>query len=105
MPDPPPVLSPVEMLRLLSALQGQLVSQIATRPAAAESEPRQLVTLDQIGGLVHRKKRTMERYRKRLGRPAIRGGGGRPSLWDYAEVRERLQELFGLSLPLRFPTL
>ena len=65
--------------------------------------PEQLVTLDQIAAMVHRSKRSLERYRKRMPVPRVRGRRGRPHLWAWAEVRPWLEATFDLRLPEQFP--
>jgi hypothetical protein len=79
----------------------------ALSPAApgASALPEQLVTLDQIGAMVHRCKRSMERYRGRLPAPRVRGRRGSPHLWSWPEVRPWLEEAFSVRLPERFPGL
>lgn len=64
---------------------------------------RQYVTLDQIAAIVRRQKRSLEKYRGRMPRPASAGGHGRPTLWAWADVRPWLEETFGLPLPDCFP--
>ncbi len=73
----------------------------ATLPIPPPSE--QLVTLDQIGAMVHRSKRSMERYRGQMPAPRVRGRRGQPHLWAWSEVRPWLEATFGLQLPEHFP--
>jgi hypothetical protein len=73
----------------------------APRPTEVPAEPP--VTLDQIGAMVHRSKRSMERYRSRMPPPRLRGRRGQAHQWDWAEVRPWLEQTFGLRLPERFP--
>ncbi len=78
------------------------------RPAAFPTTPRKeqecLVTLAQAAGLVHRSKRALEEYKGRgLPKPRVRGGGGKPSLWAYSEIRPWLTKTFDIPLPERFP--
>lgn len=72
-------------------------------PLPIPPPPEQLVTLDQIGAIVHRSKRTMERYRSQMPAPRTRGRRGQPHLWAWAEVRPWLESPFGLRLPEHFP--
>jgi hypothetical protein len=65
--------------------------------------PEQLVTLDQIGAIVHRSKRSMERYLSQMPAPHVRGRRGQPHLWSWTEVRPWLETAFGFSLPECFP--
>jgi hypothetical protein len=71
-----------------------------TRPPAL---PQELVTLDQMAAMVHRSKRSLERYRGQLPAPRFRGRRGQTHLWDWPEVRPWLEETFGLRLPEHFP--
>src|SRR5262249_48885266 len=50
-------------------------------PSPASCLPEQYVTLDQIGAMVHRSKRSMERYRSQMPPPRVRGRRGQPHLW------------------------
>jgi hypothetical protein len=77
------------------------------RPAACPSrppeEPACLITLSQAAGLVHRSKRALEDYKRRgMPQARVRGGGGKPGLWAYAELRPWLMKTFDLVLPERF---
>ncbi len=77
------------------------------RPAACPTPPREeqacLVTLDQAAALVSRTKRALEHYKGRgMPKPRMRGGGGKPSLWAYSEIRLWLSKTFDISLPERF---
>ena|SRR5581483_11146216 len=62
-----------------------------------------LITLDQIAAMVHRSKRTLQRCLTKMPDPRIPGGGGRPSMWAWSEVRPWLQEFYRTDLPERFP--
>jgi hypothetical protein len=63
-----------------------------------------LVTLSQAAGLVHRSKRALEMYKNRgLPKQRVRGGGGKPSLWAYSEIRPWLTKTFDIRLPEQFP--
>lgn len=63
------------------------------------------VTLDQAAGMVHKSKRTLERYKTKgtLPKPAVEGGGGRADLYDWSTMRPWLIETFGVQLPIEFP--
>jgi hypothetical protein len=76
-------------------------SQVPSAPVAI---PERL-TLDQAAALVHRSKRTLERYKTRgeLPPPSVEGGGGRFDLWDWPIMRPWLIETFNTELPERFP--
>jgi hypothetical protein len=66
---------------------------------------RELVTLNQAAVMVHRSKRSLERYKTKgkLPPPAVEGGGGMPDLWDWKEIRPWLTATFKIDLPERFP--
>ncbi len=80
-----------------------------------EGEPEiedHLVTLNQVAAVVHRSKRTLEKYRrhddpeKRLPDPHIRGGGGRPHEYSWQAMKGWIQRVFGYrasDLPPRPP--
>jgi hypothetical protein len=72
---------------------------------APPDDPTCLVTLDQAAAVVHRSKRTLERYKTdgKLPVPTFEGGGGRADFWDWETIRPRLEEIFGIKLPNRFP--
>ncbi len=74
-------------------------------PPSASSLPEHLVTLDQIAAMVHRSKRSLERYVGKMPAPRIRGRRGRPHLWAWSEVRPWLEATFEQQLPPRFPGL
>jgi hypothetical protein len=61
------------------------------------------VTLDQAAATVNRSKRSLERLKSKMPAPKIRGGGGKPDEWDWAEIRPWLIKEFGRQLPERFP--
>jgi hypothetical protein len=60
--------------------------------------PDQYVTLDQAAAMVHRSKRTLERYKSRksdpLPDPDISGGGGRADEWKWSTMRPWLERAF-----------
>src|SRR5690349_14649029 len=102
------LLTELERLRAdVASLRGQVggspPASPGTIPLPIPPPPEQLVTLDQIGAIVHRSKRTMERYRTQMPTPRVRGRRGRPHLWAWAEVRPWLESTFGLRLPEHFP--
>lgn len=91
---------------LLAELQSLrlLVEGLYAGPTPAGAEPpEQLVTLDQAAAMVGRSKRSLERYRRRLPAPKVRGVRGQASLWEWSEVRPVLESLFGRRLPPLFP--
>jgi hypothetical protein len=101
------ILNELERLRYdVTALRSHLGPPILRSPAPIPALPpptEQLVTLDQIGAMVHRSKRSMERYRSQMPPPRLRGRRGQPHLWEWAEVRPWLETIFGLRLPEHFP--
>src|SRR5690349_13059194 len=62
-------------------------------PIAVPPPTEQLVTLDQIGAMVHRFKRSMERYRGRMPPPRVRVRRGQTHLWAWSEVCPWLEEV------------
>jgi hypothetical protein len=75
----------------------------AAFPSALRQEQESLITLNQAAALVHRHKRTLEGYKGRgMPKPRVRGGGGKPDLWSYAQMRTWLTKTFGILLPERF---
>lgn len=101
------------ILRQLERLRVELAAQRPSGSFTADSAiptplpipppSEQLVTLDQIGAMVHRSKRSMERYRGRMPVPRVRGRRGQPHLWAWSQVRPWLEDSFGLRLPEHFP--
>lgn len=61
------------------------------------------VTLYQMAAIVSRSKSTLERFKKNLPPPKVKGGNGRPDEWDWTEVRPVLEERYRRELPARFP--
>jgi hypothetical protein len=55
----------------------------------AETHRPDLVTLSQAAGMVHKTKRTLERWKTqgKLPDPAVEGGGGKADLWDWKTLR------------------
>jgi hypothetical protein len=77
---------------------------------AGDSETRalglpDLVTLDQAAAAVHKWKRTLENFKtkRELPAPTIKGGRGKPHLWDWQAIRPWLKDKFGIELPERYP--
>lgn len=109
-------LSREELLRIAALLiqeaAGQRAVDLPPLPVTPPNEPAsrpQYVTLDQAAAWVARSKRTLEKYEEHkkhpLPRPAIQGGDGRPSLWEWPVMRRWLQEVFQVPLPERLSTL
>jgi hypothetical protein len=73
------------------------------KQSARSENVEQLVTLNQIGAIVHRAKRTMEHYLRKMPKPRVHGRRGQPQLWAWNEVRPWLEATFGGQLPERFP--
>jgi hypothetical protein len=75
-------------------------------PSKASPEaPLDLVTLDQAAGMVHKSKRTLERFKTEgtLPPPVVEGGGGKADLYDWKDMRPWLTKQFGIPLPEKFP--
>jgi hypothetical protein len=92
----------------VNALRGQSATPPDAPPGPRPTPappPGQHVTLDQIGAMVHRSKRSLEHYRKQMPPPRVRGRRGQAHLWDWAEVRPWLEATFGVPLPEHFPGL
>jgi hypothetical protein len=94
----------------LDVLRGQLIAQgdeadQLPSGSVASPLPGELVTLDQMGAIVRRSKRTMERRRREMPSPRVQSQGGGPNLWAWNDVRPWLENAFGLQLPEHFPRL
>jgi hypothetical protein len=75
----------------------------AAFPSTLRQEQEPFITLNQAAALVHRSKRALENYKRRgMPKPRVRGGGGKPSLWAYPEMRSWLTKKFDIPLPERF---
>jgi len=62
------------------------------------------VTLDQAAALVNRTKRALEHYKRTMPKPRVLGGGGKPHLYSWSEMRPWLAKTFGTpDLPEDFP--
>lgn len=76
-------------------------------PAAADADPPQYVTLDQMAAMVNRSKRTVEKLLTRklnpLPNPDISGGGGKPNEWKWAIIRLWLEKEYERKLPSVYP--
>lgn len=66
---------------------------------------KDLVTLDQAAGMVHKSKRTLERCKTKgeMPDPHVEGGGGKPDLFHWPTLRPWLETKFGIKLPARHP--
>jgi hypothetical protein len=87
----------------LTRLQEVLSSIASTNSAMPKQRVEALITLDQAAAVVHRSKRTLQRYLTKMPDPRVPGGGGRPSLWAWSELRLWLQKTFLIDLPEEFP--
>jgi hypothetical protein len=93
-----------ELRGLIQQLFEELYALLRGRlPAVPLSLRPQWVTLNQMAAVVHRSKRTLERFRRHMPAPRVLGRRGRPHLWDWPEVRPWLEATFGLQLPERYP--
>jgi hypothetical protein len=61
------------------------------------------ITLRELAELVGRSKRTLERYKQGMPRPALEGKGRKAALWHYRTVRRWLELTFNVSLPDHLP--
>ncbi len=112
-----------EVVRRLEAMHQELQElrrevtrlRLEVRPAGAPHEQQilpfvqptpdlQLVTLDQMAAMVRLQKRSLDRHRRQMPAPAVKGGGGRPTMWAWAEVRPWLETTFGRALPVDYPS-
>ena len=64
------------------------------------------VTILQMGAMVNRSKKTIERLTATKGFPraTVEGGGGKPHEWRWDDVRPILEKEYGRVLPATFPT-
>ena len=93
----------------LGKFSGRAAEELAARSPVPlpeeESQPKAeaareyYVTLDQAGALVNRGKRTMEKLKKRMPKPVVRGGGGKAAEWKWSELRPWLEQEFAKQLP------
>jgi hypothetical protein len=96
----------IRELREMSSVPARDLTSSAMIAAADTSQDEvapQCVTLDQAAAIVNRTKRTLEKYLDRMPAPFIRGGGGKPSLWRWDDIRPWLEKQFVPDLPRRFP--
>jgi hypothetical protein len=98
----PIVASPRQSPRTDGQTAGADASRSATPPSV---EFPDLVTLTQAAAIVHRQKRTLERYVTKgiLPAPSVEGGGGRAHLYDWKVIRPVLEKEFNMQLPEVFP--
>jgi hypothetical protein len=90
--------------RVIEILHGA-VEAVGKAPGPSEPPPC-LVTLQQAAAIVHRSKKTLERYKKNdsaMPQPKVQGGGGKSDLWAWPELRVWLEKQFEQELPDRFP--
>ncbi|MGH7138680.1 MAG: hypothetical protein ACREHD_23285, partial [Pirellulales bacterium] len=76
-------------------------AQTVAAPITVEFQQR--VGLMEMAAIVHRQKRTLERYKRKLPAPAVKGGNGKPDEWLWDDVRPVLEQEFGMKLPEHFP--
>jgi hypothetical protein len=82
-------------------------AELAARTPAVPGPPRPpkgipgeyFVTLDQAAALVNRTKRTLEKLKKQMPPPRVKGGGGKAAEWAWSELRPWLEEKFERPLP------
>lgn len=72
-----------------------------------QAAPPQYVNLDRAAALVHKSKKTLERYKNEqdsdMPEPAVEGGGGKAAEWEWGTLRPWLEKTFNRKLPERFP--
>jgi hypothetical protein len=61
------------------------------------------VTLDKAAAMVGRSKKTLERYKRKMPAPTVKGGRGKPNEWLWSVIRPWLEKTFDRNLPKRFP--
>ena len=92
-----------------TAGHGTAASRKTDELESESAAPWEPVDLDQIAGIIHRKKSSLQKHYINKGRmpaPRIQGTGGRKSLWHWPDVRPWLMETFSLSeLPEKYPKL
>jgi hypothetical protein len=86
------------------------VVRMATTPSSNRAagdgkpvKPLDLVTLNQAAAIVCHKKRSLEKYGKRLPTPHVKGGSGKAHLYDWDVMRPWLEAEYHVSLPARYP--
>jgi hypothetical protein len=77
---------------------------VTASPDRKKTSPREyFITLDQAAALVNRRKRTLERYKndkkRKMPKPRVPGGGGKPAEWAWNELKPWLEEHFNRQLP------
>jgi hypothetical protein len=93
--------------RLLCQLEGAMrpveMLATATQQQAKKDASTESLDLDQIAALVHKKKRSMERYKRQkddpLPDPDFPGRGGRKDYWKWSTIRPWLVRTFNLPIP------
>jgi len=102
-----PYPSAAEIAEALHLLRTALLGPPAATLAPAAPAPRR-ITLDQAAALVHRSKRTLEKYRRHrrhpLPWPTVEGGGGHAAQWDWDVIRPWLETVFRCQLPADYPS-
>ena len=118
-PDDPDLIALLELLKAVdllprpaptphSAEPSALTDQasVTPRPDQASVTPRpDYVTLDQAAAMIHKKKRTLERWKTagKLPDPTVDGGGGKADYWEWSTIRPALMKLSGIKLPDTYP--
>jgi hypothetical protein len=93
------------MVVLASVMTDILSRRIPNKPEAVTDGASVdcLVTLQQAAAMVNRSKRSLERAVPNMPMPRVQGAGGKPSEWEWSELRPWLETEYGRPLPERFP--
>jgi hypothetical protein len=75
------------------------VDTAAIQPKKSEKPETHYIDLDQAAAIVNRVKRSLERKLKEMPPPAVKGGKGKKSEWDYAILRPWLEKTYNKLLP------
>ena len=94
---------------MLDELQKQAAGWISgddRRSVLAAAQDSGTAGHHQAAAMVHKSKRTLERFKTNgtFPTPAVEGGGGRADLFDWKPLRLWLVGEFRIALPERYPT-
>jgi hypothetical protein len=92
-----------EARRLAGQTAGETSSAVKPDPVVVASDVLDLVRLDEAAAIVHRSKKTLERRKAKMPAPHTEGGGGKPALWKWNELRPWLESEYVPDLPKTFP--
>ena len=80
----------------------ELIGTVDAMLPPADDPIECLVTLQQVAPLIHRQKRTLERYLRSMPLPTVQGSGGKASLWRWSELGPWLEKQFEIPMPKKF---